>query len=334
MATVLLLACGGESESAIAARSLFTSRDDVVRRQSGTTFDTLWVFGGPTDTLLASPWRLRHDGAMGVVFLDLQNQGAYRIGKGGRLLWSWGKPGEGPGELLDVRAIDVEQDGKVVMVDPGNQRVVRLSPNGLLLEEKPMPGPNLTVESVAALPGGRLAVSGHNPLLALWDDDAVEHAALPSNLGEPSPIQHTGRLVGWGTQGWVFGFYYGNGWMTFRNTDLTAVFPYAEHFDFPVLRRVRRGEDLYTHLTRTPTVTGSALSVVGDTLFVLFGGEDQLAGRLLDKFDVRYGAYLETDLLPHYANEAVVGGDRLFTLEAWNVSPRIVALARRPAPQP
>lgn len=97
---------------------------------------------------------------------------------------------------------------------------------------------------------------------------------------------------------------------------------------------MRRGEDPYTHLTRTPTVTGSALSVVGDTLFVLFGGEDQLAGRLLDKFDVRSGAYLETDLLPHYANEAVVGGDRLFTLEAWDVSPRIVALARRPAPQP
>ena len=126
----------------------------------------------------------------------------------------------------------------------------------------------------------------------------------------------------------MFGFYYGNGWMTFRNTDLTAVFPYAEHFDFPVLRRVRRGEDLYTHLTRTPTVTGSALSVVGDTLFVLFGGESQSRGRVLDKFDARTGAYLETDVLPHYANAAAVDGDRTFTIETWDVFPRIVALAR------
>ena len=72
--------------------------------------------------------------------------------------------------------------------------------------------------------------------------------------------------------------------------------------------------------------------MVEDTLFVLFGGESQLRGRLLDKFDVRSGAYLETDILPHYANEAVVSGSRVFTIEGWDMFPRIVALARRAFP--
>lgn len=68
--------------------------------------------------------------------------------------------------------------------------------------------------------------------------------------------------------------------------------------------------------------------MVGDTLFVLFGGE-KVAGWALDKFDLRSGAYLETEVLPHFANMAVVGEDRVFTIEAWDVCPRIVALARR-----
>lgn len=85
----------------------------------------------------------------------------------------------------------------------------------------------------------------------------------------------------------MYGFSVGNGWMTFREDELPGVFPYVEHSDFP---KVRQGHGTSTRITKRPVDTGLSLSVVGDTLFVLFGGESRLRGRLLDKFDLRSGA--------------------------------------------
>ena len=325
---------GGAGGSLLAAQSLFSSSDNVKRIRSSVVFDTLWAFGGPSDTVLASPGRLRPDGAQGVVVFDRVNQDVYRFGADGDLLWSWGPEGEGPGELKAVRALDVAPDGSVVLVDSGNQRVVRLSADGLLLEEVPMPAQAADVWSVAALADGRLAVvgrpaSGFGLALSLWNGDAVVGAAWPAGLGEPSMLQHQGNVARWGDKGWVFGFAVGNGWTTFREARLTGVFPYVEHSDFPEVQRVHRDDGGFREtMMRRPVDAGLSLSVVGDTLFVLFGGESQSRGRVLDKFDARTGAYLETDVLPHYANEAVVDGDRTFTIETWDVFPRIVALAR------
>ena len=341
LAAVLCLGWASAGESAaqerlIEARALFSSSDNVERVRSSVVFDTLWTFGGPSDTLLASPRSARADGAGGLVLLDVTNQAVYRFGAGGDLLWSWGSKGEGPGELQLAKALDVRQDGSVVLVDGGNRRVVRLSADGTLLDEAPAPARGyFNVVSVAALPDGQLAVAGMpgaRSVLALWGEDDVVSVGLPAGLGEPHDIQHRGNLVRWGDKGWVFGFLVGNGWMAFRGSELLGVFPYLEHTDFPNLRQVRQGNYVRTQVTRRPADTGQSLSVVGDTLFVLFGGESRFRGRVLDKFDVRSGAYLGTDALPHYANEAVVDGDRTFTIETWDVFPRIVALARRAAP--
>ena len=341
LAAVLCLGSAGAAaaqERLIEARALFSSSDDVERGRSSVVFDTLWTFGGPSDTVLASPGRLRPDGAQGVVVFDRVNQTVFRLGANGDLLWSWGSRGEGPGELKAVRTIDVAPDGSVVLVDSGNRRVVRLSADGLLLEEGPVPAQSADVWSVAALADGRLAVvgrpaSGFGLALSLWNGDAVVGAAWPAGLGEASMLQHQGRVARWGDKGWVFGFAFGNGWTTFQEARLTGVFPYVEHSDFPEVRRTHRDDGGFREtMMRRPADAGLSLSVVGDTLFVLFGGESQWRGRVLDKFDARTGAYLETDVLPHYASEAVVDGDRAFTIEAWDVFPRIVALARRAAP--
>lgn len=334
LAAIVCLGCASEiaaQERLIEAPALFSSSDDMERVRSSVEFDTLWVFGGPSDTVLAAPWMPRLDGAQGMVFFDVTNLAAYRIGADGELLWSWGRKGEGPGELGNVRALDVAADGSVVLVDSGNRRVVRLSADGRLLEEVPVPARSSFVTSVAALRGGRFVVDGgvEGSFLALWDGDDAVAVESPTGLGRAFALLQQGTVVRWGENGWVFGFFYGNGWATYREAQLLDVFPYVEHFDFPRARQVGQG----MRMTRRPTETGRSLSVVGDTLFVLFGGE-KVAGRALDKFDLRSGAYLETEVLPHFANAAVVGEDRVFTIEAWDVHPRIVALARRAAQVP
>lgn len=254
LAAALLLGC--TSESLLVARALFSSSDDVERVRSPGAFDTLWAFGGPSDTLLASPGLSRPAGARGLVFFDMRNQAAYRLGPEGNLLWSWGTKGEGPGELMGVRALDVEQDGSVVLVDWGNRHVVRLSADGLLLEEAPVPEQGGYVATAATLPGGRLAVASmparSGSVLALWDGGDVGATEFPAGLGEPNLLQHQGRAVRWGDKGWVFGFGTGNGWMTFRETELPGIFPYVEHSDFPKMREVRRGTGVNTQMMERP----------------------------------------------------------------------------------
>lgn len=294
---VLCLGCTSENaaqERLIEAPALFSSSDNVERDPSGAEFDTLWAFGGPSDTLLANPRLLRPDGAQGLVVFDVRNQAACRFGKDGELLWSWGTKGEGPGEVMNVRAMDVGADGSIVLVDSRNRRVVRLSADGRLLGETPVRARSSYVASVAALRGERLAVAEgtFGPLLALWDGEDV------------------------------------TGWATFRAAHARGVFPYVEHSDFPKARQVRQGNTVRMQMTARPVETGRSLSVVGDTLFVLFGGE-AATGWVLDKFNLDTGAYLESDVLPHSANLGVVSKDRAFTIETWGAYPRIVALARR-----
>lgn len=326
-AVCLCAACG---DALVRAPALFSTADNVERVQSSVVFDTLWVVGGPDDTLLAMPAMPRHDGEHGMVFFDYQARRASRIGADGTVLWSWGREGEGPGEIKNVRAIDVRDDGAVLLVDSGNGRVVTLSPQGEQVGETPFRGAG-TVESVAALSDGLLALQGGRAPFATWSaEGGFVNAAGPAELGEVRLLSHQGLLAHWRDQRWVLGFRLGNGWMVFDGNNLVGTHPYVEHSEFPEIRLVRQGFRRYSHIPERPRTSGRTLSVLADTLFVLFGGERPVGrlGRALDKFDLTTGRYLGSDLLPHSAHYATVGNDRLFTISLDRVFPSIVALKR------
>ena len=142
-----------------------------------------------------------------------------------------------------------------------------------------MPGRNnAMVMSVAALRGRRLAVArptvtGARLAIALWDGDDVVAASLPARLGELHFMPHQGTLVRWSDDDWVFGFFNGNGWATFREAKLLGIFPYVEHSEFPRTGYARHGKRLRTWVAARPVESGRSLSVVSDTFLVLFGGE-------------------------------------------------------------
>lgn len=321
------LACGDGVRTAV---PLFTEADNVERSLSNVVFDTLWVVGGPEDTLLATPTWPRSDRSLGVVFFDLTNKKAYRIGSDGRVLWAWGQEGEGPGEIQNVRALDVRPDGAVVLMDSGNRRLVTLNEDGKQLDEVPLTSTG-TVHSLAALSRGKVALHTSRPLFATWStQDGVVEILPPAGLGEPTLIQHQGRVARWKDDYWVFGFGYGNGWLVFNGDKLMSVHPYVFHSDFPEVRFVRQGLRTFWHMPRRPPSSGRSVSTLGDTLFVLFGGPGPRRGRILDRYNLQTGEYIETDLLPHYANRAIVGEDgRIFTVNNSALYPSIVALARR-----
>lgn len=121
------------------------------------------------------------------------------------------------------------------------------------------------------------------------------------------------------------------GWC-FAGSDLIGVYPYVEHTAFPLVRVFSRLGGLITQTAGgQPVTSGRSVSVVGDTLLVLFGGEEG-RGWVLGRYDVRNGQYLHSDLLPHFSNRAAVGDDgRVFTLYSAGMFPVIVALMRRVA---
>lgn len=326
---VLALTASGCGDGVIEGTDLFSEDDDVARVASEAAFDTLWVVGGADDTLLAAPALVRPDGKNGVVVFDLQSSKAYRFGADGLLHWSWGQRGEGPGEIKNVRALDVLADGTVVLVDSGNGRIVSLdAARGELVTEVPLPAEVGIVRGVSALSGDRLAVHGSRVFWGVVDAGDVREAGSPVGLGELQSLQHQGAVSGWADERWVFGFAVGNGWMVFHGDSLASVHPYIEHLPFPAVRWFRQGARTVRHHVRRPPETGRTLSVIGDTLFVLFGGRGALRGRQIDKYDLRTGEYIESDAIPHYANQAVVSPGRLFTINNSSLYPTIVALAR------
>jgi hypothetical protein len=243
--------------------------------------------------------------------------------------WSYGRVGEGPGELLNVRAIDVrEHDGAVILMDSGNQRMLTLNADGELIREVPLPVRGV-VHSMSVLSDGRVALfSSREPHWQVWDGERIRSGSgVPGALYDMSFLQIQGRTTLWKKDKWIFGLGLGNGWIAFHDTSAVGVHPFVEYTPFPEIRTVRNGLSRASHMVNRPPSSARSLSVRGDTLHVLFGGHSQSAGRLLDKYDLNTGDYLETDLLPHYANRAIISANgTVFTVRSADLYPRIVAL--------
>lgn len=329
LAVVTMSACGGGIDAPL---PLFSPATDSERVFSEVAYDTLWAIGGPGDTLLAMPAFPRAYGNHGLVFFDIQSQSVRLLGDDGTVSWSYGKVGEGPGELLNVRAIDVrERDGAVILVDSGNQRVLTLNSNGEIVDEVPLSVGGI-VHSVSVLSDDDLALfASREPHWQVWNRDGIRgNSGAPDAMQDMSFLQFQGRTTLWKSDKWVFGLGLGNGWFVFQDTAVIGVYPFVEHTQFAEIRTVRQGLSRTSYMVNRPPSSARSLSVRGDTLHVLFGGHSSSAGRLLDKHDLNTGQYLETNLLPHYANRAIVGANgTVFTITSADLYPRIVALISR-----
>ena len=82
--------------------------------------------------------------------------------------------------------------------------------------------------------------------------------------------------------------------------------------------------------SRLGAVTFTALSVAvrGDTMFVLYGGQTEEEGRLIDLYHVDSGSYEGTVLLPHRASRMAVARQWIVVLEREEI-PRLVAFRWR-----
>lgn len=331
LATVSLGACGGETTYPVI--SLFTEGAGV-RSGDRVWYDTLWAYGGPADTVLASPGPMVATDDGGVYVLDYTLKTVSKISGDGEVVWSWGQQGEGPGEVKNIRAMTAWGEGGVVVADSGNRRLIRLSSDGELVAETTVRDDSFSLMTgVVELPQGDVVLST-NGQVPWW--------IVTSGTGETRPIatpwegfqrmhamQWSGMVAGHGDQ-WVFGFQLGNGFFVMNHDAVAGQYPYVEHTEFPevVSHSPTRGTTV-TGLAAGATPSAHSLAVKQDTLLVLSGGTTPTRRRVLDKYDLATGRYVGSQLLPWRTTSfAVSGNDKVFLVsrDPSGLYPTVVAL--------
>ena len=333
-----ILALGGcEVQESRQSVTLFDA-DAGERVFTTVAYDTVWVYGGPGDTILSLPAMPLAGPDGGLYVFDLQDQRLLRLTATGALGWSWGRKGQGPGEVLNVRAMALGPRGTVVLADSGNRRLVTVASDGRTLREVPFPAGIVYVEAIDILSSGAYVLK----LYPMPTEDRSGPWAIVSRdghlLGSPpvpwegftqrASIELSGHLVAASRDDlWIFGFGTGNGWFVFDSLSSVGAHPYVEHTDFPVSVSQSDGNATRTSFTTRPVVSANSLVVRQDTLIVLFGGLTSDQHRVLDKYDIRSGSYLSSLRLPHSARRFAVGpDDTVFTIDVSGVFPTIVAL--------
>ena len=294
-------------------------------------YDTIWHYGGIQDTLLGSPTRLAATPDNALYVLDPMLRQVVRFSAQGAVEWSWGSKGEGPGEIGNVRALDVTPGGGVLLADSGNCRLVFLSPSGSLEREQTLVCDDFSlIEGVAILSSGDVVLDT-NRMLVPWilvTSDGGQSDITPPWSGFETLhfLQRYGNTAASIEDVWVFGFETGNGWFAMERQQVLGTYPYVEHTDFPDIL-VRRNENttMWRMATR-PAYSAYAMDVWRDTMYVVPGGHTRHRMRVIDKYDIRNGRYLSSQGLPDVVAGFAVTGDRTFLLDNRELYSQITSL--------
>jgi DNA-binding beta-propeller fold protein YncE len=127
--------------------------DHTVRKftRDGTPLLTLGTSGEPSDTGATSvdyrtilragpPFHYPTNLALsreGEIYVSdgYGNARVHKFSSGGRLLFSWGEPGNGPGQFHVPHGIAVDREGTVYVADRENSRIQLFAPDGTFLSE-------------------------------------------------------------------------------------------------------------------------------------------------------------------------------------------------------
>ena len=338
-AIMILIACesGDRNSLGYEVVDLFEgdSRERVITRPR---FDTLWTYGGIDDSILGTADRIAAFPNGDAAILDGSGPQVHRIGPTG-VAWSWGSRGQGPREMAQPRAIVVDERGQVVIGDTRNRRLIWLTGTGTWTREATLPPPagELTtgvLEGIVPLPRGEYIVyqGDVQPWIRVAESgELVEAIPLPwSGFRQMHPMQTLGEVThGPSTALWIFGFSHGNGFFVFSDSHDPVAYPYIDHSRFrdlvvQPLGGGRKGFGL--RLDYPPGEvrrTAQDLATRADTLYVL------VENRVLDRYSVSTGKYLESIALPSPIMRMAMTGDTLLVIDATGLFPSISALRQK-----
>lgn len=277
------------------------------------SFDTLWSLGEESDSTFAFLWSPVAAPGGGLYVADLGNVQLHHVSSAGELVWSYGRQGQGPGELLEVRVFDVDSQGNVVIVDNLNRRIVTVGRDGNLLHERPLPQEVAYTAAVAVLDNGNLAIAylGGPWALLSKDGQLLDRIQVPwEGFREKHFLELVGQAIPVrGTDRWVYSFDAAGEWIVFDGSEAMGRYPHIEHVPFSnvIVSNSERGAQ--ARYEGRPIHTTADLAVRKDTLFVVFFGTTENRGRLMDKYDINTGDYIGSVLFPRRTTGVTFGDD-------------------------
>lgn len=295
-------ACGGGGPD-------MADGDRPERRMVDVTWDTLARLTTTLDdSLLFSAGRPVPD-TDGFWIPDAYGSRVARFDWEGRLVRHIGQRGGGPGELASFHSIDVDDSGTLWILDVPNNRISGFDTDGELVDE-------ISLRDLEWRPNA-FAVTGDGQSFLLME---TSRELVPLILGRdgtaasgpPIPVPDAGGAWGMALQGivtrerggdgWIYAFSSGDGYFRLVGADIAGPrVPYPEPVPFPdIIQSVSREGSVTsttTHLTNRTAAAASIWALDGE-LHVVFEGETPYSGRLLDRFDLQAGRYVDTVLLP------------------------------------
>jgi hypothetical protein len=324
-------ACKGEHRPDIP--ELWDGSPPFSRRVDADAWDTAWAIGGGTeDTTLLRPRLVTPHGA-GVYLFDDGREQVISLDPNGNRRWGVGGTGGGPTEFRMVRDIKVDDLGRAVVLDPGNQRIAVIDPAGRFVRRVPITAIGWA-EQVLPLGDSRyvLATSDSMRPFVVLDSTGgvVERFGIPwKPFASLDPLARQGTISQAGGGRWIYGFTLGDGWFVFDGTrPQERPGRYVEHTDFPAVVQTRHGNTVTTQMEKYVPCSACTLSGADSVFYVHFGGHTPEQKRLVDRYAISNRRYLGSYRLPTAASAVMVFGGRAYVLQS-DTATRLLALTPR-----
>jgi hypothetical protein len=295
-------------------------------------WDTVWSVGGTApDTTLLRPFLLASTGN-GVFVYDGVAKRVTAYAADGAVRWRFGRQGKGPDEFEKVRDMRVSRGGGVDLLDPRNNRIMRLNADGTVRGRIPLSAIG-HAEQMVPLGDSAFVLLAEHPESAFVVMDTL------GKLRERLTVAWDGfrRLESLARQGymassggrWVFAFSFGDGWFACRGERPERyVGRFVEHTGFPKVKAVSTALGTAKQMDEYDACSACSISIAGSTLYVHFGGYTPVAQRVVDLYDLDRGTYRGSWVLPSVAKAVDVAGDRVYALTE-NPYPELIALRPR-----
>lgn len=294
--------------------------DRVVRE---TEWIRVFALGGTLDdTLFHNPGTVRPLESGGVVVVDQQARRVVAVRPDGDVLWSFGRPGEGPEEFGVPSDAAAAGNGRLLILDRELGRITVLSAVGELERHIALDA----VESLAdrfafATPRtiGLIAPTADRPIIRIDTAGKLvgSHRFPWEDFQRLEPIPRVfATAAASGSDEWAAAFTYGTALFRLRGADRVgerALYP--ELVRFPDMVETRRDGKVFRRVV-DPSYAGVGVTLSSARIHVLFGGGTEHALRLVDSYDRRTGAYVETYLLPHRVTALAHGDGSFYVLRA------------------
>lgn len=323
LAALLAAACGG-ADGTLTDQEYLRDRPDNAaheRRMTAVEWQRGVVVGGAQDdSALVSPSRISVN-SRGVYLLDYYPRTVRHYRHDGSLGWTFGRQGSGPDEFSDPRDLKVDTQGRVWVLDPANNRIMVLSPEGRVAWRTPLAGVNGSPREFVPLAGGNsviIADSREGPPLVHLDSAGVVSRARPFPWSGFSRLEYLAtQLVAAqnaSTGDWAMGFRVGDGFFSYTREEQGRRGWFVEHVAFPEVIVTKSGNTTSWRHKERPVDAAISVTLSPERVYVLFGGTTRQRGRLVDSYSLRTGAYVDTYALPHGASEIAWHDGGLYTL--------------------